>query len=128
VVHFGNDATVLVTEVTFTRCAQPYLTSRRISTYTILGFTGYVVANLAGGVLAHHWHLSLAERLIAFFVPPLAFIAVLSACKFILGRERIVFYQTTVAAITGVVAFGVVAGAHVALHAQRQGSLQIAWQ
>lgn len=112
--RFGKDATVPATEVTFTRCAQPYLTSRRISTYTILGFTGYVVANLAGGVLAHHWHLSLGERLIAFFVPPLAFIAVVSAFKFILGHERIVFYQTTVAGIAGVVTFGLVAGAHLA--------------
>jgi hypothetical protein len=101
-------------DVTFTRCAQPHLTSRRISTYTILGFIGYGVANLAGGVLANHWQLSLGERIIAFFVPPLAFIAVVFASKVILGRERIVFYQTTVAAVAGVVAIGLVAGADLA--------------
>lgn len=67
-----------MTEVAFTRCARPHVTARRISTYTVLGFTGYVIANAIGVVLASHWDLSLGERLVAFFAPPVAFIVVVT--------------------------------------------------
>jgi hypothetical protein len=103
-----------VSDVAFTRCATPHLTTSRISTYTILGFTGYVVANLAGALLADHWELSLGERLVAFFAPALAFIVVVTISSAIAGHERIVFYQTTVAGVAAVVLLGWLIGAHVA--------------
>ena len=102
-----------MTEVAFTRCARPQLTARRISSYTILGFTGYVIANVVGVVLASHWDLSLGERLVAFFAPPIAFIVVVTISSAIAGHERIVFYQTAVAGVATVVLIGWLVGAHV---------------
>jgi hypothetical protein len=103
-----------VTDVAFTRCARPHLTARRISTYTILGFTGYVIANVVGVLLASHWELSLSERLVAFFVPPIAFIVVVTISSALAGHERIVFYQTTVAGAVAVALLGWLAGARIA--------------
>jgi hypothetical protein len=97
-----------------TKCAPPHLTSRRVSTYTVLGFAGYAVANVIGVVLADRWQLSLNERLIAFFTPALAFIAVVTISKVLIGHERIVFYQTTLAAILAVVVLGLLTGSRVA--------------
>lgn len=76
-----------------TRCARPTLTSRRISTYTIMGFAGYAAANVVGIVLARLWDLTLLERLVGFFAPGLAFIVVVTIASAIVGRERIVFYR-----------------------------------
>jgi hypothetical protein len=101
-----------MTEVAFTRCARPHLTARRISTYTVLGFTGYVVANAIGVALARQWDLSLGERLVAFFAPPVAFIVVVTLSSAAAGHERIVFYQTAVAGIAAVVLAGWLIGAH----------------
>ena len=102
-----------MTEVAFTRCARQHLTARRISSYTILGFTGYVIANVVGVVLASHWDLSLGERLVAFFAPPIAFIVVVTISSAIAGHERIVFYQTAVAGVATAVLIGWLVGAHV---------------
>jgi prolipoprotein diacylglyceryltransferase len=91
---------------TISRCVGPKVTSRAISTYTIAGFTGYAAANVIGVALATAWQLTLGERLIAFFAPPLAFIVVVTIASAIAGRERIVFYQTTCAGIAAVVIAG----------------------
>ncbi len=96
------------------RCVGPTVTSRRISTYTIAGFTGYAAANALCLVLAIRWNLMFTERLIAFFAPPLAFIAVVTVASALAGRERIVFYQTTCAAIITVIAAGLIADVRVA--------------
>ncbi len=91
----------------------PKVTSRGISTYTLAGFVGYLAANLVGTVLAAAWQLTLAERLITFLAPPLAFIVVVTIASAIARRERIVFYQTACAGLLAVVVAGVVAGARV---------------
>jgi hypothetical protein len=83
----------------YTRCTRPTLTARRISAYTILGFTGYAVANLIGAYLAMRWQLDLPARLIAFVAPALSFIAVVTISSAFAGYERIVFYQTSVAGV-----------------------------
>ncbi|TMQ27318.1 MAG: hypothetical protein E6J90_02800, partial [Deltaproteobacteria bacterium] len=103
-----------MTNVVFTRCAQPHLTARRISTYTVLGLTSYAFANLACALLANRWELSLGERLVAFFTPALAFIAVVAISKVLVGHERIVFYQTTVASVVCVIVLGLLIGACIA--------------
>ena len=45
-----------------TRCAPP--TIRGISTYTVLGFTGYGVASIACSILAWLWDLPILDRAI----------------------------------------------------------------
>lgn len=87
--------------------------SRRISSYTIFGFLGYGIANVVGALLAAHWELTLGERLIGFFTPPLAFIVVVTIATAIAGRELIVFYQTACTGIAAVVVAAVLAGARV---------------
>lgn len=99
--------------VTLVRCP-PHLTKRRVSSYTVLGFMGYLIANVVGVMLARRWGLQLGERLIAFFAPAVSFIAVVTVSKMLLGRERIVFYQTTLAGIISVVVLGLLTGARVA--------------
>lgn len=95
------------------RCAPPTLSSRKISTYTIAGFTGYGAANVVGAILASHWGLTLGERLVGFFAPPLAFIVVVTLATAIVGQERIVFYQTACAGIATVVIAGLLQGGRV---------------
>jgi prolipoprotein diacylglyceryltransferase len=99
--------------VTFAQC-RPHPTMRGVSSYTVLGFMGYLIANVVGAMLAHRWGLQLGERLIAFFAPAVSFIAVVTVSKVLLGRERIVFYQTTLAGIVAVVVLGLLTGARVA--------------
>lgn len=96
------------------RCVPPSVTSRRISTYTVLGFAGYAIANLIGGGLASVWGLSIGERAIVFFAPGLAFIATIAVAKRIAGHEKIVFYQAALAAVGSVIVLGLIAGAQVA--------------
>jgi len=95
-----------MTKLALARCARPTLMRRSISTYTMLGFTGYVVASVLGSVLAVVWELTLVERFIGLLAPPLAFLVVVTVASAIVGRERIVFYQT---AFGGVIATAVVA-------------------
>ncbi|HTL37830.1 MAG TPA: prolipoprotein diacylglyceryl transferase family protein [Kofleriaceae bacterium] len=94
-----------------TRCARPTLGRRGTSTYTVLGFSGYGVASVVGGTLSAAWGLTLAERLIATVIPPLAFLIVVSANRRILRKERIVFYQTAVAGVAAVALLGMAMGA-----------------
>jgi prolipoprotein diacylglyceryltransferase len=94
-----------------TRCAPPTIRGR--STYTVLGFLGFAVANVLGVVLANLWDLDLRDRLLTFLIPPLAFLVVVFAARLILREERIVFYQVALAAVGGVTLVGLVAGAHV---------------
>lgn len=98
----------------FTRCAQPTLTARAISTYTILGFAGYGIASGVCAALAIAWQLSLGERLIGLLVPPIAFIVVVTIASAIVGRERIVFYQTAFAGVVATATVAALAGAQVA--------------
>jgi hypothetical protein len=95
-------------EVAFTRCARPEL--GRVSTYTVLGFAGYAIASGLASALFVVWNLPLADRIIGALVPPLAFLAVVAVSRTILGRERIVFYQTAAAGVLGVAMIGAVAG------------------
>ena len=94
-----------------TRCAPPTVRGR--STYTVLGFLGYAVANVLGVVLAQLWGLGLHDRIVTFLLPPLAFIVVVFAARLILREERIVFYQVATAAVGSIVLVGLVTGAHV---------------
>jgi hypothetical protein len=86
-----------VTELAVTRCAAPQI--RRTSAYTVLGFAGYGAASLVAAALFVAWQLPLADRLIAAFAPPLAFLAVVRTAQAITGVERIVFYQVAVTAV-----------------------------
>lgn len=95
-----------------TRCAAPSIAGR--STYTVLGFLGYGVANVACALLMWAWGLSLVERLLVTLVPPLAFIVVVFAARLIVGHERIVFYQTAVAGVAGVAIASALAGTRTA--------------
>lgn len=95
-----------------TRCARPTLTARKISTYTLLGWIGYVVASCAAGIEATAWGLTLGERLIGVLVPPLAFLAGMALAS--AGRDRIAFYQTAFAGVVGTALVADIAGARVA--------------
>jgi hypothetical protein len=83
---------------------------RRISAYTAWGGMGYLAANLLSIMLASAWRLSLYERCIVTFAPPLAFIAVVTIATVVVGRERIVFFQTAIAGVVSVVVAGHIAG------------------
>lgn len=85
----------------------------KLSTYTVLGFTGYVVASVVGAVLSVVWDLSLAERLIVMLVPPVAFLLVVTIATAIAGHELIVFYQTTIGAAVAVAGLGAALDLHV---------------
>ena len=93
-----------------TRCARP--TIGGISAYTVLGFTGYGVASVAAALLMWIWQLTLADRLIAMLAPPIAFLAIVTVTRRAVGYERIVFYQTAVAAVAAVALTSMAAGAH----------------
>lgn len=95
------------------RCTPTTLTPRRISTYTITGFAGYGAANVVAAILSSRWELSLGERLVGFFAPPLAFIFVVMIATAIVGKERIVFYQTACAGFAAVVIAGLIIGGRV---------------
>ena len=101
-------------DAALTRCAPTHLTARRISTYTVLGFTGYVVANVVGSILATSWGLGLGARLIVFFAPALVFVAVVTISSVVAGHERVVFYQASVGAMAVVAGLGLVTGADLA--------------
>jgi Prolipoprotein diacylglyceryl transferase len=102
------------TTVLPSRCAHPTLGARKISTYTVLGFTGYAIASLGAAILMFAWELPLGDRLIAAFAPPIAFLVVVTIARQIVGYERIVFYQTAVAGVLATALVSVVAGAHTA--------------
>jgi hypothetical protein len=104
----------VMTQLALSRCARPTLTRRSISTYTVLGFTGYAVASLMGSALAMVWELTLTERLIGLLAPPLAFLVVVTVASAIVGRERIVFYQTAFAGVISTAAVAAIAGVRVA--------------
>ena len=86
----------------------------RTSTYTVLGFIGYGVAAIACSVLSLAWGMTARDRLVCFFVPPIAFLAVVSIVRRRLRRERIVFYQTASAAVVSATAIAAIAGGHAA--------------
>lgn len=96
------------------RCTRPTLTRRAISTYTVLGFAGYIVASAVGSALAVAWELTMAERLIGLLAPPLAFLAAVLAARAVVGQERIVFYQAASGAVIATASIAAIAGAHVA--------------
>ena len=97
-----------------TRCARPTLTSRKLSTYTVLGLIGYVVASGAAGIAATAWGFTLGERLIGELAPPLAFLAAMAIARAVTGRERIAFYQTAFAGVVGTALVADIAGVRVA--------------
>lgn len=63
-------------------------------------------------VLAIAWQLTLGERLVVVFTPPLAFIAVTTIATALKGREWIVFYQTAAGALATTMIAGLVIGAN----------------
>jgi hypothetical protein len=79
-----------------------------------MGFIGYVAANAVSTVLAFRWQLDTSERLVIFFVPPLAFIVVVTIATALAGKERIVFYQCACASILSTVVIARIAGMPVA--------------
>lgn len=107
-------ATPRPTDHGFTRCAPPTLTARKTSTYTVLGFAGYVIASLTGAALSVAWNLTLAERLIGLLIPPIAFLIAVTAASAIVRRERIVFYQTAIAGVVATAVVSAIAGVRVA--------------
>lgn len=94
------------------RLARPKL--GRHNAYTALGFAGYGAANVLGVILALGWELSLADRLIGFFVPPVAFLAAMVTATAIKGREWLVFYHALFAALAAVLVAASMAGDQVA--------------
>lgn len=104
----------IVTDTVLTRCARPHLAGHGTSTYTILGLMAYAIASLVAAALAIRWELTLGERLVAFFAPPLAFVAVVTVSSALAGYERIVFYRTAVTGIAAVVVLGELTGARIA--------------
>ncbi len=80
-----------------------------ISTYTLLGMGGYLVAIAVGLHYARTWTLSTADRLAMFIAPSCAFLIVVAFSTAIARYERIVFYETSVAAVGVVTIIGHVA-------------------
>jgi hypothetical protein len=101
-----------VTDALPTRCAPP--TIRGVSTYTVLGFTGYCVASIALALITWLWQLTLVDRLIVMIVPPFAFLAVVTIARRIAKRELIVFYQTAAAGVCTVAVVSALVGGHTA--------------
>lgn len=97
-------------ELAPTRCARPTLGPRKTSTYTVLGFTGYVVASAVALALSMMWSLSLADRVASLLLPPISFVLVVWSIRRWLGYERIVFYQTTAAALLPAIAASALTG------------------
>lgn len=97
--------------VEFARCAAP--TIRGSSAYTVLGFAGYGVASIVAGVLGALLGLSLADRMLVAFGPPLAFLAAVWFASRRAGYERIVFYEATIAAFTLTGGIAVCTGARI---------------
>lgn len=94
--------------------ARPTIGRRGRSTYTVLGFVGYLAATVLGTWLSRAWELSLAERVIALVAPPFAFILTIAIATAIKGRVWIVFYQAAFAALALVSALGIALGGDVA--------------
>jgi hypothetical protein len=94
-----------------TRCARPRI--GRHSSYTVLGFTGYVAASVFVAALGWVWDFTLEERLISLLAPPLAFLACVTIATAIAGREWIVFYQTDASIIAAVALASWLTGANV---------------
>jgi prolipoprotein diacylglyceryltransferase len=94
------------------RCATPKL-GRRWSTYTVLGFAGYIAASIFCAVLSSVWDFTIGMRLVSILAPPIAFIVVVTVATAIKGRELIVFYQTTVAGVIAVAVLGHATGGSV---------------
>lgn len=80
----------------------------------MLGFVGYIAGNLVAALLAAAWGLTLGERLISFLLPPLSFLAVVYTARRVARRERIVFYQTTLAGVVAVALATAIIGGNVA--------------
>ncbi|HEV7556372.1 MAG TPA: prolipoprotein diacylglyceryl transferase family protein [Kofleriaceae bacterium] len=93
-----------------TRCARPVV--RTTSTYTVLGFAGYGAASLVAAALFIAWDLPLADRLVAAFAPPLAFLLVVNIAHAIIGVERIVFFQTAVTGVVAAISIDALAGSN----------------
>lgn len=85
---------------------RPTVGRRNWSTYTVLGFTGYLVGSAFAGVLAAAWGLGLGERLVVLLAPPASFVAAITVATAVKGREWIVFYQAAFSAIAAVLALG----------------------
>jgi hypothetical protein len=102
----------LVAEPLPTRCART--TIGGVSTYTVLGFIGYGVASFAAALMMWACQLPLADRLIATITPPVAFLAVVKITRWVVGYERIVFYQTALAGVIAVALLSTAVGAHTA--------------
>lgn len=94
-------------------CARPTIGSRGWSTYTVLGFVGYVAGSLFGAFASVAWGLTFAERLVAVLAPPLAFLATVVIVTAIKGRELIVFYECAVSAVVAVIGLGALTGGRV---------------
>jgi hypothetical protein len=97
-----------------TSCAHATLGKRAVSTYTVLGFVGYAIASSMGGALVSAWGFRFVDRVVTIFVPPIAFLIVLAITRVIVGRERIVFYQTACAAIVATAVLASIVGGQVA--------------
>jgi prolipoprotein diacylglyceryltransferase len=94
----------------FARCAEPAPTIGTRSAYTVLGFIGYALGNVLAMVLSWQWQLTLAERILVFLAPPTAFVVVVTMATAIVGRERIVFFQTALAGALAIVGGGYALG------------------
>lgn len=79
----------------------------------MLGFLGYVIATAFCVALALRWDFTIQMRAVALIAPPLAFTIVVIVATALKGREWIVFYQTTIAAVVSVALLGVAIGAPV---------------
>jgi prolipoprotein diacylglyceryltransferase len=92
-----------------TRCAAPTVRAR--STYTLLGFAGYGLGSVLAAALFVAWEMPLLDRLIAAFVPGIAFLVVVRIARAITGAERIVFYQVATTSVVVAATLGVAFGA-----------------
>ncbi|MDQ3367187.1 MAG: prolipoprotein diacylglyceryl transferase [Myxococcota bacterium] len=90
------------------RCARPEVGTW--STYTVLGFVGYLAASILVGLLAAREALPLSERLVVLLVPPIALVVVVRVTSWYRRRERIVFYHVTASAVLGAMLVGGVLG------------------
>lgn len=98
--------------VVLVRCARPNV--RGVSTYTILGFAGYIAATALAVYLGDVWRLALAERLVACIAPPAAFVLAVAITAAIAGEEKIVLYEVACAAVGTTAVIAAIAGLGVA--------------
>lgn len=96
--------------VGLSRCARPTIGPWRWNAYFVCGFAGYLVGVALVTALAIELGLDTTARALIVLVPPVTMLVAIKLSQLAFGRERIVFYQQTIAVVAATVAAVALAG------------------